>query len=399
MNARSTLLVFFLSPLAGQWIVGAASIPMGITNSKVILSSLTEVVKADIPTLARIANPEGRDGMRSLSGCCHILLVYGRGPTDLSYFTSGELALKALMDEQTAVAAFGKSPFVRTRNGLRYFLSEDPVFNSDVGEAHQDQCLATFAALGIPVEAPIRTGSHSYSIHDLVSESVASFSLDQKELAWTAIAFAKYIPPKTDWTNRFRQRISFSDLAEYLLRRDLNRESCAGTHILQALIQIAQAHSNSPILNRRARQQVDAYLQIKLQELVQLQQSDGSWTKQWCASVHEDLGSVTPFFTKFLVTSHVLEAIQMLGSARELPEAVHLRAREWLRHSLTSPEIRPDGSWLCPFAHATKSLSEVQRVTENNAIINSNTTFHLPSSEVEHGRTGPTVETQSNKKL
>src|ERR1043165_8992795 len=92
-----------------------------------------------IPSLAKISRVDGKDGMKSISGCCHILLFYGLGGTDLPHFSSGNDALRALTDDERAISIFGKSPFVVTRNGLRYFLSEDPIFHSDVGESHQDR--------------------------------------------------------------------------------------------------------------------------------------------------------------------------------------------------------------------------------------------------------------------
>src|SRR5207248_1821096 len=122
------------------------------------------------------------------------------------------------------------------------------------------QCLATFAALNLRLDTPIRLKSRSYSIIDLLSESVANFGFDQTELAWTAIAFAKYLPPKKEWTNRFRERTSFSQLTQHLLHLDMNSQSCAGTHILQALANIDSADGRYSILDKETRKQVDAYL-------------------------------------------------------------------------------------------------------------------------------------------
>lgn len=247
------------------------------------------------PTLARISKPNGNHGMKSLSGCCHILLFYGRGPTDLRFFTSGELALRALTNEEAAKAAFGSSPFFRTRNGIRYLLSEDPIFQSDVGEAHQDQCLATFAALDLPLSTTIQLITKSYSISNLLSETVANFAFDQKELAWTAITLAKYVPPSREWTNRFGDRTSFSLLVQNFLQRKLTRESCAGTHIFQALLRIRSADLKYSIVDSHTRTQLNSYLTAKIQELVRLQNADGSWSKKWCDSVDEDIGGMTPF--------------------------------------------------------------------------------------------------------
>lgn len=306
----------------------------------------------EIPTLARVYASE----KPSLSGCCHILLYYGLGPTDLPSFPRGALALQALTDERTAIATFGKSPFVRTRHGLRYLLSQDPVFHSDVGEAHRDQCLVVYAALGLPLTTPVTLEGRSGSLADLLSESVANFTPDQKELAWTALAYASYLPPRKEWVNRFAERTSFSQLTSRLLQRDLNAESCAGSHLLQALVQIDLADHACQILDSATRQRLDAYLTQTLQELVRRQREDGSWDWQWSDGLKEP-ASLPPLVRRFLVTGHLGELLLSLDARRRLPEPVGAHAAEWLRNSLSSTDIRRDGFWICPFTHAARVVS------------------------------------------
>ena len=297
-----------------------------------------------------------------------MLLFYGIGPTDLPSFAHGDLALKALTDEQAAVKTFGKSPFIRTRNGLRYLLSNDPVFHTDVGESHQDQCLATFAALNLPLDTPVRLKSSSYSISDLLSESVSNFSFDQKELAWTAIAYARYLPPQKEWKNRFRERTSFSQLVHHLLQLDLNSQSCVGTHIFQALAKIEEADRRHSILDGKTQKQLDSYLVNKLYEVVQRQQKDGSWNKQWCDSIHADeTGQKTPLQSGILVTGHLLEVLNSLDAERRLPNAAYLRAAEWLEQALSSKEIRADGTLICPFTHAARVAREILASSRTNS--------------------------------
>jgi glutathione S-transferase len=308
----------------------------------------------EIPTLAGVYAPK----RPSLSGCCHILLYYGLGSTDLPSFPSGEAALKALVDERTAIACFGKSPFVRTRHGLRYFLSNDPIFFSDVGEAHRDQCLATFAALNLPLDTPITLEGRSYTIADLLAESVAKFSFDQKELAWSVIAYAKYLPPQKEWASCFGERMSFSQLVEELIGRDLDKESCAGTHILQALVQIDNVDRKYSVVDYKARKRLDSYLTTALYDMVRRQREDGSWDWEWSGSIH-DTNPSTPFQKKFLVTGHLLEVLLAVDSRRRPPDAVYVRAAEWLQRSLSSTEIRRDGTFICPFTHAARAVRDV----------------------------------------
>lgn len=162
-----------------------------------------------LPTLAQFL-PEDEERNLTLSVICHVLLFYGLGETDLPFLPTGELALKVLTDERTAVQMFGSSPFVRTRNGLRYYTIDDPLRQTEFGESHRDQVLATFAAMDFPLSTPIHLEAGTYSVADMLSESVANFSFEQREPAWTAMAYAKYLPPQREWINRFGKQTSFS---------------------------------------------------------------------------------------------------------------------------------------------------------------------------------------------
>jgi hypothetical protein len=312
-----------------------------------------------LPTLARICTPENVKGWKSVSGFCHLLLYYGRGPMDLVSFPSGDLLVKALTEEQTAIETFGKSPFTVTQNGLRYFLFDDPVFHTDIGEAHRDQCLATFAGLDLPLATGIHLKSRAYSIADLLSESVASFSFDQMEIAWSAMAYARYLPPQTEWTNHLGERVTFSKLVHKLLQTDLNGQKCAGVHIFEALILIERADRHHSILDDKTRQQLGSYLTTTVHEIVQRQQGDGSWSKRWCAALNDNPEPMSPFQMSFLATGHLAETLNLLDGQRRPPQSVYVRAAKWLQESMNSPEIQPNGFWVCPFTHAALGAREI----------------------------------------
>jgi len=82
--------------------------------------------------------------------------------------------------------------------------------------------------------------------------------------------------PKKDWVNRFRERTSFSQLAQHLLHLDMNSQSCAGTHVFQALVKIDSAVRHCSLLDTETRKQLDSYLATTLYQVVQRQQADGS---------------------------------------------------------------------------------------------------------------------------
>jgi hypothetical protein len=289
-------------------------------------------------------------------------MFYHLGPTDLPDFKSGAAMLTVLTDEDRAIKAFGQSPFVRTRTGLRYFLSEDPEFQVSVGEVHRDQCLATFAELGIPLTTPIHlkdNESKTYSVADLLSEAIATFDLHEREPAWTAIALTTYLPPKKQWVNRFEEKTTFSELACRLMQEDLNTQSCAGTHVLEALGLIAIADQKYSLLDESTRVDVNAYLAKMLHEVAERQQPDGGWNKQWCALIKNDnTGSMSALEYRVLVTGHLVGILHEVDQAKTIKHATYARADDWLRYALNSPKIPGKGWWLCPFTHGAVSIRE-----------------------------------------
>lgn len=315
-------------------------------------------VSTSMPTLRRLETSEGRSAFKSLSGCCHILLFYGVGATDLSDIQSGSAALHALTDEESAISLFGKTPFIRTRHGLRYLLSSDPVFNTDVGESHRDQCLATFGALNLPLSTPISLRSGRLSIADLLKDSIATYTAGEAEPAWTTIAYTKYLPPVSTWTNRFQEKTSFSDVAARLARLDLNHQSCGGTHIFQALVEIERADHRHGILSEQARTLVRAYIDQRLQDAVRNQKVDGRWSRGW-TSKSDESSDPSAVYDGILVTGHLLEILNSLPAERGDYSTARNQAARWLKRNLTSREVNFDGSFLCPFTHASRAASRV----------------------------------------
>lgn len=330
-------------------------VPVAVAFASILAS---KTYAGEVASLARICRSDNTSNWVSVGGFCHILLLYGLGPTDLPGLPTGRTALLTLTDESRAIGAFGNSPLVRTRNGLRYCLADDPILHRRVGESHRDLCLSVFASLGLPLDTPIQLKHGRCKIADLLSDSVANFTLQEREPAWTAMSFAKYLPPQREWINRFGERSSFSELAEMLMRFDLNSQSCAGTHIVQALVEFDRADRRYQILNHQTRTQLDLYLANVVRELTQRQEPDGGWSKCWCSKiVNDDPGGATPFQFRVLVTGHLKACVLDDLDPRWRPSTIVCdRADDWLRQALGSAQIGADSTWVCPFTHAAEGL-------------------------------------------
>src|SRR5947207_10913522 len=89
-----------------------------------------------LPTLRTIFPGSEIKQNLSVSALCHMLLYYGTGNTDLTVLPQGVTPLKALTDENAAIKVFGKSPFIRSPNGIRYYVVKDPLSRANFGETH-----------------------------------------------------------------------------------------------------------------------------------------------------------------------------------------------------------------------------------------------------------------------
>lgn len=309
-----------------------------------------------LPSLA-----DARDAKPSVSTLTHILLLHGPLDTRAKAPVSGLEALRILTDERRATAAFGQSPFVRTRNGLRYKIDSVLVSEEEgSGESHRDQCLSTFADLGLPPTYPITLQSGAGSIQDLVSESVANFSLAQREITWTAIAYARYLPPARRWTDRFGRTTTFSELLQHLIDKGYSGQSCGGLHVLQAIAAIVEADYRSGILDRRTRLAGRSFLRSALEQALLSQSENGSWDISWFRPDPDETsrtGDPSSIDSRFVVTGHML---QLMHELRNPPRQAILRATRWLIEVLEKlPKgSKPTGVKVCPLTHA---LVGVQR--------------------------------------
>ncbi|HYG24876.1 MAG TPA: hypothetical protein VEH04_19075 [Verrucomicrobiae bacterium] len=315
-------------------------------------------------TLAPICKAENRSAWMSVSGLCHILAFYGLGPTDLPGIASGKEIITLLTDEAAAAAAFGRSPFVKAGEGVRYALFDEASWEVAVGEAHRDQCLATFAALDLPLHTPVRLNSGARTLRDLLAESMAGFDLDRKEIAWSAMAFARYLPPLSSWTNRAGIGVSFSALANALMAIDLNSQKCAGVHVIEALLAIEAADAVHLILDPSTRNALRSRLNPTLRNAGERQRSDGMWGKSWCAGMNDETEPMSPFQMSFLVTGHLLDLFARLDSDRRPDRASLERAARALTAAMRSTDVRPNGFWVCPYSHAARGVNAVWKLEE-----------------------------------
>jgi hypothetical protein len=289
----------------------------------------------------------------NVSYCCHLLRLYGLKPFRHPLFSSGSEVARILTDHALSHEFFGEPILFKTRTGVRY---HDSVTQKDLtGENHRDICIATFAEVGLPLSTPVTTEDASFTLADLLRDSVENFDIKQQELAWTGVAYAMYLRQR-QWSNRYGESFTFDDLAHELMRTPLEDVSCGGTHLLYALTVLLRAKGSSEYLSESVRDELLQYLRRQAIVATQTQSNDGSWDLNWhVVSKPDSSDAILPAsnvqLPTLLVTGHLLEWLELLPQDLQPSSDVYVRAAQWLCRSLESASVNSMRDY-CPLVHA-----------------------------------------------
>jgi len=299
---------------------------------------------------------EPQQGPLNVSYCCHLLRLYGLEAFRHPRFASGREVVSAITDQRLSESFFGEPIFFQTRSGIRY---RDPAIQKIVnGENHRDICIASFAELGLPLSTPMTMADgRVFSLAELLRDSVENFDIKQRELAWTAVAYAFYLPPRRGWTNRYRESFTFDDVANALMRTPLHQVSCGGTHLLYALTVLWRVDSSVPCLSEPVREALTRHLRQQAALAVKSQAKEGYWTLDWHATATEEsaVGRISPpdtLSTRLLATGHLLEWLEMLPGELQPSADVYRRAARWLGAALAEGFPAKHANDFCPCVHA-----------------------------------------------
>ena len=288
----------------------------------------------------------------------HVLKVAERGDDELA-----STLLEYLTDNRAGQKVFGGVALIRTQFGVRYegrpsYYSLDE--SNRAWEPHRDLVLSAFAERGISLREPLIVDGNVFHVRDLLTDSLANFSLEQEELPWTAIAYALYMPSPDGWRNRYGEEFDFNMVVKRLLDTPLIEQSCFGTHVLFALTVIYRVNSAGyGILSPASRDLVEIKLTAAVKAIEQAQHSDGSWTADWSVQLTEKWsGSIVNRHpaasaeNTLTATGHVAEWLtQVPEDWRTSDEGVQ-KAGRWLIDELSSAELVEIQRSICPFSHA-----------------------------------------------
>jgi hypothetical protein len=328
--------------------------------------------------LHTLLRPKSYDGL-DVSMMLHLMHFHGKdfglSRRDVKLRDSNSM-LEVLTNEQRAQQIFGAPPMIRTDFGVRYLPirpSDRLLSDSQSGESHRDQFLASMADLGVSLDQTIVMQHGTFSLRDVLSDSLAQFHLDQDELQWSAFAYAAYLPPQARWLNRYGEEYTFEDIARRLLSAPLSGSSCCGTHILFALTEVFQADSNYHFLSSEVRSRIDERLQLWLKAAIADQLSDGSWMATWWQPISsKDSESKGNFSSaagsRLLPTSHLAEWLFMLPQNFDVPPSTSRNATAFLLDRVRIATEEDMWNQVCPYTHSCHVLALFNSLREEEEL-------------------------------
>ncbi|MBI3462687.1 MAG: hypothetical protein HY000_06440 [Planctomycetes bacterium] len=229
-------------------------------------------------------------------------------------------------------------------------------------QTHKDEILEVFAEIGTALDHPVQLAGFQATLQAILDDSLARFQPEQIDVEFTAIAYARYLPPQREWTNRFGQRHSFDDLADVLASRTLGWTVCYGTHVPYALVTLLRVDEQVPILSPLRRRLARQRLAEVSRLLVRTQYKNGAWGPDWWNDAPGPGGasenpnpevSVSNFIR---ATGHHLEWIALAPKDLRPPDANVEKAAQWV---VSTTLAQPQGilsTYYGEFSHGARAL-------------------------------------------
>jgi hypothetical protein len=236
---------------------------------------------------------------------------------------------------------------------------DDQMNDRQTSSYHTDDLLATLAEIGTPLEATLRMRDGDATVRDLLESALGRFHLEQLEVEWTAIAYARYVFPEPGWRNQYGQRIDVDQLVTRLVSQPPELGPCNGLHRLEALVVLARVDEQFTRLRPATRRAMLNYMEHASRQLVAAQAPEGYWTRQWPqgSAAVDSLASHPPTpHDKLLVTGHHLEWLALAPDEVQPPRETVIRAAQWLSRALVEMDERELSAAYGPYTHAARAL-------------------------------------------
>ncbi len=290
----------------------------------------------------------------------HALRCWGPQATfDDPQFVSGADLLALLTDHRRFAELYGsqeRPAFYDTPFGVCCRVKEGIASTS-----HPDHTLACLSEVGTPLSCPVVTPNRQTTLRAMVEQTLHDFNPTQEEYEWSAKVFALFLPPTKRWQSAEGQTLSFDLLADRIMREDLPRGVCSGTHRLFTLMAYLRLDEQQQILSPGMRSRIEQFLKNANKRLVAHQHQDGFWNADWYfappTSSEPTQDSGDELHWRIIVTGHALEYWALAPKPLQPPRKVLVAGANWIVRTietLPDDELRRNFSFL---SHAVRALS------------------------------------------
>lgn len=209
-------------------------------------------------------------------------------------------------------------------------------------EGHPNQFLAILSMAELPRNYTFKAGNGaSISVDDMLRNAQADCN-DAEEVTWTLWAFARYMHPSSQWTNKYGQHWSMERLVQTEVGKEVKNGACGGCHGLFALALARNAYVQSGYQLQGAFLSADMKVKRYIAETRAFQNSDGSFS----ADHYRSPMYAGDFNKRITASGHILEWL-MIGVSNEeleqewLKRGVHSIARDLVDHRAAPAECGP----------------------------------------------------------
>lgn len=197
---------------------------------------------------------------------------------------------------------------------------------------HHDHMLASLTEAGVPLTQRVYPPSgRQMTLNNVLQEALRDFRPEDRETEWSTMAFALWLPPVKSWQSRGRT-VTFDMLAERLMRGQLEKGVCAGTHRVYSLMLLWRLDQEHDIITDETREKTFAHLQGVRDLLLVSQFPDGHWPSNWPdgkAAVDHPLPNDEPH-RNVIATGHHLEWLSIAPLELHPPREMVQKAARWL---------------------------------------------------------------------
>ena len=292
----------------------------------------------------------------TLSDLLHWLRIFGNSASiEFQRQTSREV-LELVTNGNRIEERFGqRGVIVRTRDGVRYLSRLGGVdLVAASRPAHPYQELAVFAELGLPSSTAIVTADGDFTVRDLMQDCLSNLQLreaDRQEPEWATVAIAHYLTPTSTWTNRWGEELSVEKWTGFLVRRDISRFSCGGTHVLHSLGLLLQLHSRHPFMNCQLLDKVRNTCRDLFNEIESSQAPNGAFPRP--ATIALQASGID---WDIHITGHILESLLYFPDDLRISNVSVLRGLRFLAEAYRRSTDSDVSKNYCTYSHSGQVL-------------------------------------------